>query len=70
MALGFTKEYDTSIYEKDQFVEIWPEISEIGLEISEGVLEKMDGSTVITPGTTSDLVAYKLWPPISNYFSG
>ena len=58
MALGFTKEYDTSIYEKDQFVEIWPEISEIGLEISEGVLEKMDGSTVITPGTTSDLVAY------------
>lgn len=58
MALGFTKEYDTSIYEKDQFVEIWPEISEIGLEISDGVLEKMDSSAIITPGSSSDLVAY------------
>jgi len=58
MALGFTKEYDTSIYEKDEFIEIWPEISEIGLEISEGVLKKMDPSTVLTPGTSSDLVAY------------
>lgn len=58
MSLGFTKQYDTSIYEKDQFIEIWPEISEIGLEIIEGVLEKMDASSILTPGSSSDLLAY------------
>jgi len=58
MALGFTKQYDTSIYDEKEFLEIWPEISEIGQEIIEGVLEKMDASTVATPGTKSDTVAY------------
>jgi hypothetical protein len=58
MALGFTKQYDTSIYEKEQFIEIWPEISEIGLEISEGVLDKMDATSIITPGSKNEIVAY------------
>jgi len=58
MALGFTKQYDTSIYDKNEFLEIWPEISEIGQEIIEGVLGKMDASTVATPGTKSETVAY------------
>jgi uncharacterized protein YcbK (DUF882 family) len=58
MALGFTKQYDTSIYDEQSFIEVWPEISEIGLEICEGVLEKMDDSTVIIPGATNQLISY------------
>lgn len=58
MPLGFTKQYDTSIYEKDAFIEVWPEVAEIGLEIVEGVLEGMDASTVITPGSKNEATAY------------
>lgn len=58
MPLGFTKQYDTSIYDENEFMEVWPEISEIGLEITDGVLEKMDASTTITPGTSNPLIAY------------
>ena len=58
MALGFTEQYNTSIYDEQGFIEVWPEISEIGLEICEGVLEKMDDSTVIIPGATNQLISY------------
>jgi hypothetical protein len=58
MSLGFIKQYDTSIYDVDEFMEVWPEISEIGMEIMDGVLDQMDASTMLTPGTKSDLVAY------------
>jgi uncharacterized protein YcbK (DUF882 family) len=58
MALGFVKPYDVSIYDIEQFVEIWPEISEIGQEICEGLTAKMDNSTVITPGSSNQLLGY------------
>ena len=58
MALGFTKEYDTSIYDVDQFIEVWPEISEIGLEIAEGVAEKMEEGEQINPGSSNVMISY------------
>jgi uncharacterized protein YcbK (DUF882 family) len=58
MALGFSKNYDTSNYDEDQFVEIWPEISEIGLELMEEVIEKSDDSTVFIPGSKDKLIRY------------
>jgi uncharacterized protein YcbK (DUF882 family) len=58
MALGFSKNYDMSNYEEDQFVELWPEVSEIGIELMEEVIEKSDDSTVFIPGSKDKLIRY------------
>lgn len=58
MALGFSKNYDTSNYDEDQFVEIWPEISEIGIELIEEVIERMEDAEVFMPGSKDQLIRY------------
>ena len=58
MALGFVKQYDTSLYDLEQFLEIWPEIAEIGTEICEYIEQKMDASIVIAPGSKNDVLSY------------
>lgn len=58
MPLGFMSHYDTSIYDKEEFIEIWPEISEIGIEVSEEILEEMQDDTVLIPGSNSTVLTY------------
>lgn len=58
MSLGFVKEYDTSLYGRDEFMEIWPEISEIGLEISEAALEHIEPDETLLFGAENQAIAY------------
>jgi uncharacterized protein YcbK (DUF882 family) len=58
MALGFSKNYDMSNYEEDYFVELWPEVSEIGIDLMEEVIEKSNDSTVFIPGSKDKLIRY------------
>jgi len=59
MSLGFMPHYDTSIYDKEEFVEIWPEITEIGVEVSDVILQELkDSNTVLIPGSNSETITY------------
>lgn len=58
MSLGFMKHYDTSLYDIDEFLEIWPEISEIGIEVLEMLIEDMAEDTMLIPGANSNDMSY------------
>lgn len=59
MSLGFMPHYDASIYDKEEFVEIWSEIAEIGIEVSDVILRELkDSNTVLIPGSNSETITY------------
>lgn len=56
MAIGFSEEYDTSRYDQEEFLNIWPEISEIGKEIVGNLILKVDRGTEYHKGSRNDAV--------------
>lgn len=58
MALGFSKHFDMSNYDVDQFIELWPETSELGINLTEEVMQKTDESFSLTPGSKDPMLRY------------